>query len=73
MEQSYKLNTNYLKYLINEKYGSISNFANATQFSQESIYFWLREGKMPSNKLFYVADLLEVSDLKRLRKDFANE
>lgn len=66
---SYELNTNYIKYLIVEKYGSISHFANATQLPQESIYYYLRTGKMPSNKLFYIADMLNIDNVNKLRKE----
>ncbi|MEG1142468.1 MAG: hypothetical protein RSE41_08525 [Clostridia bacterium] len=67
-EISYETNTEYIKERIVEKYGSIQAFAPHTPYSQESIYKWVREGKMRTDASYVLADLLGITDLNKLRK-----
>lgn len=68
VEEKYKLNSEFIRKQIDFKFGSVKEFAIYSDIPQETIYFWLRTKKMPSDKLFFLMELLHITDLKKVRK-----
>ncbi|MGL6108179.1 hypothetical protein [Romboutsia sp.] len=64
----YKVNTKVLKKAINDKYGSIPNFAAQTKYNKSSIYNWFKSEVISANILFEMAEVLSIDDLNTLRK-----
>ena len=63
-QQRFPINYKLLKFLINYKYGSLTNFCANNRFSETMVYKWTRGMEIPFvNKLRQLAKALDVNPL----------